>query len=185
MYYTIEICPPQQPPKTNLAITKQTFLCDFCIIKLQALRGPSQKLRQQAYFSRHFVRPHLEHCNTAWNPYIKEVNKIENIQRRAVRFVLNNYNQRESVSALIYHLRWDSPEKVRQLSCLLLMYRIQNQLIAIQCNHYLTPMLPTCPVQGIIIQEHIRLSQITFRFTAILSSHELSSGGMPFLGMSW
>ena len=159
IYYTIEIYPPppQQPPKTNLAITKQTFLCDVCIIKLQALRGTSQKLRQQAYFSRHFVRPHLEHCNTAWNPYIKkEVNKIENIQRRAVRFVLNNYNQRESVSALINHLRWDSPEKGRQLSCLLLMYRIQNQLIAINGNHYLTPMLPICPVQGIIIQGHIR-----------------------------
>ena len=147
--------PPQQPPKTNLAITKQTSLCDFCIIKLQALRGTSQKLRQQAYFSRHFVRPHLEHCNTAWNPYIKEVNKIENIQHRAVRFVLNNYNQRGSVSAWINHLRWDSPEKGRQLSCLLLMSRIQNQLIVINGNHYLTPILPTCPVQGIIISKYI------------------------------
>ena len=68
------------------------------------LRGTSQKLRQQ-YFSRHFVRPPLEYFSTVLKPYIKEVNKIENIQRRAVRFVLNNYNQRESVSALIYHLR--------------------------------------------------------------------------------
>ena len=102
------------------------------------LRGTSQKLRKQAYFSRHFVRPHLEYCSTVWNPYIKkEVNKIENIQHRAVRFVLNNYNQRESVSALINHLRWDSLEKRRQLSYLLLMYRIQNQLIVINGNHYL------------------------------------------------
>ena len=76
------------------------------------LRGTSQKLRKQAYFSHHFVRPHLEYCSTVWNPYIKkEVNKIENIQHRAVRFVLNNYNQRGSVSALINHLRWDSLEK--------------------------------------------------------------------------
>ena len=149
------------------------------------LRGTSQKLRQQAYFSRHFVRPYLEYCSTVWSPYIKkEVNKIENIQHRAVRFVLDNYNQRESVSALINHLRWDSLEKRTQLSCLLLMYMIQNQLIAINGNHYLTPMLPTCPVQGIIIQVYIRLSQIAFRSTAILSSHELSSGGTPFPGMS-
>ena len=148
------------------------------------LRGTSQKLRQQAYFS--LVRPHLEYCSTVWNPYIKkDVNKIENIQRRTVRFVLNNYNQRGSVSALINHLRWDSPEKGRQLSYLLLMSRIQNQLIAINGNHYLTPMLLTCPVQGIIIQVYIRLSQIAFRSTAILSSHELSSGGTPFPGMSW
>ena len=148
------------------------------------VRGTSQKLRQQAYFS--FVRPHLEYCCTVWNPYIKkDVNKIENIQRRAVRFVLNNYNQRGSVSALINHLCWNSPEKRTQLSCLLLMSRIQNQLIAINGNHYLTPMLLTCPVQGIIIQVYIRLSQIVFRFTAILSSHELCSGGTPFPGMSW
>ena len=47
------------------------------------LRGTSQKLRQQAYFS----RSHLEYCNTVWNPYIKkEINKIKNIQCRAVRF---------------------------------------------------------------------------------------------------
>ena len=137
-------------------------------------RGTSQKLRQQTYFS--LVHPYLEYCNTVLNPYIeKEVNKIENIQHRAVGFLLNNYNQRESVSALINHLRWDSLEKRRQLSCLLLMYRIQNQLIASNGNHCLTPMLTTCPVQGIIIQVYSRLSQIAFRSTAILSSHELSS----------
>ena len=148
------------------------------------VRGTSQKLRQQAYFS--LVRPHLEYCSTVWNPYIKkDVNKIENIQHRAVIFVLNNYNQRGSVSAWINHLCWNSPEKRTQLSCLLLMSRIQNQLIAINGNHCLTPMLPTCPVQGIIIQVYIRLSQIAFRCTAILSSHELSSGGTPFPGMSW
>ena len=153
IYYTIEICPPP-PPHPN-SHPKQTSVWFLYNKTLQALRGTSQKLRQQAYFSRHFVRPHLEHCNTAWNPYIKEVNKIENIQHRAVRFVLNNYNQRGSVSAWINHLRWDSPEKGRQLSCLLLMSRIQNQLIVINGNHYLTPILPTCPVQGIIISKYI------------------------------
>ena len=114
------------------------------------LRGTSQKLRQQAYFS--LVHPHLEYCNTVWSPYIKKkVNKIENIQHRAVGFLLNNYIQRGSVSAWINHLRWDSLENRTQLSCLLLMYRIQNQLIAINGNHCLIPMLPTCLVQGIII----------------------------------
>jgi len=44
-------------------------------------------------------------------------------------------------------------------------------------------MLPTYPVQGIIIQVYIRLSQLAFRSTAIISSHKVSSGGMPFLGI--
>ena len=111
-------------------------------VPLNVLRyGTSQKLRQQAYFS--LVHPHLEYYNTVLNPYIeKEVNKIENIQHRAVGFLLNNYIQRGSVSAWINHLRWDSLENRTQLSCLLLMYRIQNQLIAINGNHCLTQCSP-------------------------------------------
>ena len=132
------------------------------------LGGTSQKLRQEAYFS--LVRPHLEYCSNVWNPYTKkEVNKIENTQRRAVRFFLNNYNQSDSVFAMINHRRWDSLEKRRQLSCLLLMRSIQNKLIAINGNLYFTPMLPTSTEYYLPI--NIKLSQLAFRSTAILSSH--------------
>ena len=107
----------------------------------RTLRGTAQKLRQQIYIS--LVRQHLEYCCTVGNPYTrKEVTKIENIQHRAARLVSNNYGQRESVSAMINHPHWDTLEKRRQLSCLLLMYRIHTQQIAINDNHYLAPMLP-------------------------------------------
>ena len=105
------------------------------------LRGTSQKLRQQAYISQ--VHPHLEYCCTIWNPYTrKEVTRIKNIQHHAARFVSNNYGQQESVSAVINNLHWDTLEKRRQTSCLLLIYRIHTQQTAINCNRYLAPVLP-------------------------------------------
>ena len=53
------------------------------------LRSSSRKLRQQAYFT--LVRPHLEYCCKVWNPFTtKDIMRVENIQRRAARFVLNN-----------------------------------------------------------------------------------------------
>ena len=34
------------------------------------------------------VRPHLEYASGAWNPHLKKyINKVENIQRKASRFV--------------------------------------------------------------------------------------------------
>ena len=106
------------------------------------LRGSPRKLRQQAYLS--LVRPHLEYCSSVWNPYTKKsVTSIENIQRRAARFVLNKYRRRESVTEMIKDLQWDSLESRRQAASLFMMYRIHTQQVAINCSDYLTPMIPS------------------------------------------
>jgi len=104
------------------------------------LRGSSQKLRQKAYVS--LVRPHLEYCSTVWNPYTqKDISKVENIQRQAARFVVNNYRRRESVTAMLQNLKWTSLEKRRQAASLVMMYRIHHQQVAIDPSHYLTPLV--------------------------------------------
>ena len=39
------------------------------------------------------VRPQLEYASTVWSPYTKQdINKIEMVQRRAVRWTLNSYS---------------------------------------------------------------------------------------------
>jgi phosphoribosylaminoimidazole (AIR) synthetase len=41
------------------------------------------------------VRPLVEYTSTVWNPYMKtEINKIEAVQRRAARYVINNQRNR-------------------------------------------------------------------------------------------
>ncbi|XP_072051809.1 uncharacterized protein [Amphiura filiformis] len=130
------------------------------------LRASPQKLKQQAYFT--LVRPHLEYCCTVWNPHTKKlITQVENIQRRAARFVLGNYHQRESVTAMISELEWISLEKRRQAASLQMMYKIHNQLIAINPNNYLTAMQPSAtrsfhPSKYQIIPVRVQVYQYSF-----------------------
>ena len=104
------------------------------------LRKTSQKIRQQAYFS--LVRPHLEYCCSVWNPHTnKYISKIEAAQRRAARFTLQRYRRMASVSAMIQHLKWESLERRRNAASLHLMYKIQNDTVAINAHHYTAPMI--------------------------------------------
>jgi hypothetical protein len=106
------------------------------------LRNSSHKIREQAYIG--LVRPHAEYCSTVWSPHTKkDINRVEMIQRRAARFVLQKYQRRESVSAMLQHLEWKSLEWRRQAASLALLYKIQFNLVAIKPAHYLLPMLPT------------------------------------------
>ena len=104
------------------------------------LRRSSIKIRQQAYFS--LVRPRLEYCATVWNPHTKKgIANVEAVQRRAARFVLQEYHYTKSVSNMIKQLKWDTLEQRRHISSLILLYKIQHGLVAINPGKLLTPMI--------------------------------------------
>ena len=106
------------------------------------LRNCSQKIREQAYIG--LVRPHLEYCSPVWSPHTKkDITRVESIQRRAARFVLQNYHRRESVSAMMQQLQWKSLEWRRQAASLVMLYKIQHNIVAINPALYLSPMMPT------------------------------------------
>ena len=58
-----------------------------------------------------------------------ETCKIEMVQRRAARFVSNNYRRISSVTEMISTLGWDTLEKRRDLARLRMMYRILHHLV--------------------------------------------------------
>jgi hypothetical protein len=69
------------------------------------LKIPSIRIKEQAYQT--LVRPSVEYVSTVWNPYTKtEINKIEAVQRRAARYVVNNQRNRSSVSNMLQRLKW-------------------------------------------------------------------------------
>ena len=54
-----------------------------------------------------FVRPILEYASTVWSPYHEHnIYKLEMVQRRAARFVMNNYNRTASVTEMLNSLQW-------------------------------------------------------------------------------
>lgn len=60
----------------------------------------SKEVKSNAYLS--LVRPKLEHACSLWNPYaLCDIDKIETVQRRAARFVYNDYSRCRHASLMI------------------------------------------------------------------------------------
>ena len=69
----------------------------------------------------------IEYVSAIWDPYAKnQTMQLDAIQRRAARFVNNNFYDREpgSVKAMISDLSWESLEQRRAKTRAVLMYKI-------------------------------------------------------------
>lgn len=53
------------------------------------------------------VRPKVEYIASIWDPYTQEnIDKIERVQRRAARYVYNDYRNDSSVTDMLNRLNW-------------------------------------------------------------------------------
>ena len=97
----------------------------------------SKTIKQQMYMA--LVRPHLEYACAVWDPHVEtDINKIEMVQRRAARFVANNYSRAEgSVTSILNDMNWSSLEERRNNTRLTIMYKIHNNDITIPIPQYI------------------------------------------------
>ena len=94
------------------------------------LRGCPEKLKEIAYYS--LVRSALEYSSTVWcPPQSYNRNNIEDVQRKAARFVKGKYGSYDSVTKMLQELGWQSLEKRRLDARLILMYKIIHGLAAV------------------------------------------------------
>ena len=102
------------------------------------LKGCPKKLRDTAYIS--LIRPALEYSCSVWHPHKKSnKDKIEKVQRRAARFVSNNFRRKASVSEMLHELGWQSLDDRRQDQRLVLFFKIINGLASVETEDILTP----------------------------------------------
>ena len=102
------------------------------------LKGCPKKLRDTAYIS--LIRPALECSCSVWHPHKKSnKDKIEKVQRRAARFVSNNFRRKASVSEMLHELGWQSLDGRRQDQRLVLFFKIINGLASVETEDILTP----------------------------------------------
>ena len=95
----------------------------------------NKDIRTLAY--NYLVRPQVEYGSAVWSPYTKEnKDKIEMVQRRAARWVSNDYSTYSSVTEMMSSLGWRSLENRRYDARLLMFYKIVYGLVAIPVPSY-------------------------------------------------
>jgi hypothetical protein len=96
------------------------------------------KLKNTAYLA--LVRPLLEYSAAAWDPHLaKDIKLLENVQRRAARFVLNLHpKDHTSITTAIKNLKWQTLQIRRRNQRLTFVYKMINDLIAVPVLDYLT-----------------------------------------------
>ena len=100
------------------------------------LKHANRDLRELAYTS--LVRSILEYSSTVWDPfYQKDIDRLERVQRRAARFVLNDYKPLSSVTSMVCQLGWKPLAEKRREHRLSVLYKIINGLVAIPADTHL------------------------------------------------
>ncbi len=100
----------------------------------------NEKVRELAYKT--LIRPQVEYASTVWSPYTKQnINKVEMVQRRAVRWVKGNYSTYDSVTDMQASLEWRTLADRRTDSRLAMFHKIYHHQVAIVLPQYL--MQPT------------------------------------------
>ena len=106
------------------------------------LRTCPTYLKEQAY--KQLVLPLLENCAPIWDPHHQtDINKLESVQCRAARFVLNKpwNNNLDSVTVMLNDLKWPTLQSHRKYLRLILLFKVVNHLHLIQYLNNIYPHL--------------------------------------------
>ena len=94
----------------------------------------SSPMQIKEYLYKQLLLPSIEYCSAIWDPYyLTDIKKIEMIQHRAVRFVLNKpwhklSQDHDSVTEMLINLGWPELEERRKSARLTLLFKIMRGL---------------------------------------------------------
>ena len=92
-------------------------------------------IREAAYKT--IVRPQVEYASSVWSPYTKkDINKIEMVQRRAIRWTQNSYSSYASVTQMQNQLGLRTLEQMRADARVIMLFKIIHRLVAIPLPQY-------------------------------------------------
>ncbi len=103
------------------------------------LKACTQDIKNLAYCT--LVRPSLEYCGAIWDPHTADLtSKLEAIQRRAARFVVNDYNWQSSVTRMMQELNWKSLTTRRKINRISVFQKACQGHLAIPTESLLHPV---------------------------------------------
>ena len=90
-------------------------------------------------FFTNYIRPIIEYTAVVWSSYTQSsIHVVEMLQRKAARFICNDFARLSSVTSMLEHLGWDSLEQRHNQLTLLMLYKIINKLVEVPHHHILT-----------------------------------------------
>ena len=91
------------------------------------IRTCPRKIKHLAYTT--LVRPILEYASIIWDPHTdSNTLKLETVQRRSARRIMQNYNRHASVTTMLQNLDLPTLQQRRRHSKIIMLYRIRHQL---------------------------------------------------------
>ena len=71
------------------------------------------------------MRSTLKYASTVWDPHlVKDIMKLEAVQRRAAHFVVGDFRRRSSVTEMLQILDWSLLEERRKNARLIMLHKI-------------------------------------------------------------
>ena len=89
-------------------------------------RGCPQLVKEAVYLS--LVRPLLEYASCVWDPSGEGLkHELEMVQRRAARFVLDDYARNSSVTDMLSRIGWNTLESRRKINRLSILFKLYHR----------------------------------------------------------
>lgn len=99
----------------------------------RSLKIDSTSVKNQAYLA--YVRPLLEYASSTWDPHTaKNISSLEAVQRRAARWVTQDYHQTSSVDAMMDTLGWPTLQSRRTRARLQMFHKIHHGLASVDSS---------------------------------------------------
>ena len=122
-------------PHISSIVTKASKTLNFL---KRNLNKCSEQVKESAYLT--MVRPQLEYASDVWDPHqTGDIVELEKIQRRAARWVMNDYGRLSSVTSMLNQLSWPTLQTRRKLSRLQTLHKFFYQQISLTIPPYYLP----------------------------------------------
>jgi hypothetical protein len=96
----------------------------------------SEEVKRRAYTT--LTRPHLEYGSAVWDPIYKtQVTELQKVQRRAARFIKNDYSHESSVTTMLSQLNLQPLATRRLLHRICIFHHAYYGTIAIPIPSYI------------------------------------------------
>lgn len=89
-----------------------------------------------------YVLPKVEYASVIWDPhYKKDKQRLEMVQRRAVRFIFNKYKRTDSPSSLMLANKIPTLEQRRKISRLKFLFLLYHNRLNVNARAFIQPFL--------------------------------------------